>query len=498
MDSIQRNAFFGLVTKLTTAFFTAAVTLFLVRALGPEEYGLFALAMSVGALMLVPADLGISGSAARFIAERRDQLPSVVGVFTDALRVRLLTSSVVAIALVALANPIANAYGEPDLVWPLYAVSVVLLGQTFMLLSAGSLAALARQSVYFRVVASESVIEATAIVGLVLLGGGAAAAAAGRAVGFFFGGVLALLAVSRLLGKPGLGLGRRVTGKSAGYTRRLVSYASALLLLNAAFTAFAQLDVVLIGAFLNATAVGLFEAPLKVAAFLHYPGMAAAEAIGPRLARGSGDGPNVAAFENGLRLVILVQLAVSVPVAVWAQPIVELALGSQYEGSVETLRVLSLYAFLGGVGVVVAYAANYLGEAGRRVPIAVITLVINLAIDVVLIPEIGIIAGAIGTGVAFAFYVPAHLWIVHRALTIDVRRLGLTLLRALIAGAALAGCLAAFGTVELSAPAWIAGSVLGAAAYLAVLLLTREVAMSEIRYVLGEGRSLLRTVAPGR
>lgn len=325
MDSIQRNAFFGLVTKLTTAFFTAAVTLFLVRFLGPADYGLFALAMSVGALMLVPADLGISGSAARFIAERRDHLPSVVSVFTDALRVRLLTSGAVAVALALLANPIANAYGEPDLVWPLYAVSVVLIGQTFMLLSAGSLAALARQSVYFRVVASESVVEAAAIVGLVLLGGGAAAAAAGRAVGFFVGGILALIAVARLMGKPGLA--RRVTGKRSGFTRKLLTYASALLLLNAAFTAFAQLDVVLIGAFLNATAVGLFEAPLKLAAFLHYPGMAAAEAIGPRLARGSAEGPNVAAFENGMRLVILGQLAFSIPLAVWAQPIVELALG---------------------------------------------------------------------------------------------------------------------------------------------------------------------------
>lgn len=496
MESIQRNAFFGLVTKLTTAFFTAGVTLFLVRALGPADYGLFALAMSVGALMLVPADLGISGSAARFIAERRDHLPSVVGVFSDALRVRLLTSLGVAVLLVALADPIAQAYSEPDLAWPLRAVAVMLVGQTLMQLSASALAALARQSAYLRVVASESALEATAMVGLVLLGGGAAGAAAGRAVGFFFGGLLAILAVGKLLGRPGLR--RKVTGQSAGYTRRLVTYASALLLLNAAFTAFAQLDVVLIGAFLNATAVGLFEAPLRVAAFLHYPGMAAAEAIGPRLAQGSDEGPRVGAFENGLRLVIIVQLALSVPLVVWAHPIVELALGSDYGGSTETLRVLSVYAFLGGVGTVVAHAANYLGEARRRIPIAVITIVINLAIDVTLIPEIGIIAGAIGTGVAFAFYVPAHLWIVHRVLAIDMRRIGLTLVRALAAGAAFAGCLALFGTSSLSAPAWIAGSVAGVSIYLGVLLITREVAVSEVRDVVRDARSLLRSARPGR
>lgn len=126
------------------------------------------------------------------------------------------------------------------------------------------------------------------------------------------------------------------------------------------------------------------------------------------------------------------------------------------------------------------------------------TLVINLLIDVILIPKIGIIAGAIGTGVAFAFYVPAHLWIVNRALDLDLRRLGLTMLRALLAGVALAGCLAAFGTADLSPLAWISGSVLGAAAYLGVLLITREVALDEIRYVGREARSLARAAIPGR
>ena len=46
-DSITRNTFFGLATQLTTAAFTAALTLFLVRALGPDDYGIFALATGI-------------------------------------------------------------------------------------------------------------------------------------------------------------------------------------------------------------------------------------------------------------------------------------------------------------------------------------------------------------------------------------------------------------------------------------------------------------------
>ena len=47
---------------------------------------------------------------------------------------------------------------------------------------------------------------------------------------------------------------------------------------------------------------------------------------------------------------------------------------------------------------------------------ALAAVAINLVVDVVLIPRIGIVAGAIGTDLALAVYVPAHLWICARAI----------------------------------------------------------------------------------
>ena len=68
VDSIARNTAFAVAVRLTGTVFTAILTIFLVRYLGPAEYGVFALAMGVGALVTVPSDLGISMSAARFSA----------------------------------------------------------------------------------------------------------------------------------------------------------------------------------------------------------------------------------------------------------------------------------------------------------------------------------------------------------------------------------------------------------------------------------------------
>src|ERR671921_632135 len=84
VDSIARNTVFAVAVKLTGTVFTGILTIFLVRYLGPAEYGVFALALGVGAPMTVPPDLGISMSAARFAAELRGDRGSVAEVVSDA------------------------------------------------------------------------------------------------------------------------------------------------------------------------------------------------------------------------------------------------------------------------------------------------------------------------------------------------------------------------------------------------------------------------------
>src|SRR5436190_17189414 len=108
-DTIARNTGFALAAQAITATFTAGLTIFLVRALAPHSYGIFALALAVGALALQPSDFGISQSAARFIAERRAERGAVAAILADALRLKLIAGIAVLAALVALAHPIASA-----------------------------------------------------------------------------------------------------------------------------------------------------------------------------------------------------------------------------------------------------------------------------------------------------------------------------------------------------------------------------------------------------
>jgi O-antigen/teichoic acid export membrane protein len=475
-DTIARNTLSALAVQLTTATFTAGLTLYMVRALGPTGYGVFALAVGMGSLLILPSDFGISQSTARFVAEHRGDRRAITSLVNEAFKLKFGIAFVVCAGLFVTAGPIASAYDNPQLVWPLRGIAIALFGQSLMLLFAGTFIALRRVSVNLRVVFSESAMEVTASLGLILLGGGAAGAAFGRATGYIFGALVAVFLAARILGRPILS----IRGESSGQIRALAGYAGALVIVDGAFTLFKQVDVVLIGLILGSTAVGLFEAPMRFVTFLHYPGFAVANGVAPRVASGQAGSSEVGTFGATLRYLVIFQAALIAPIVVWAEPIVDLLLGKGYEESADVLRALAPFVFLQGIAPLVSLAVNYLGEARRRIPIAIATVLINLGIDLVLIPRIGIVGGAIGTDVAYALYVPAHLWICNRLLGLELRPVGLAFARSMIAAGGMAAVLVAVGTESLSPVDWILGLVAGTAAFAVILLLTREVTWAEL------------------
>jgi O-antigen/teichoic acid export membrane protein len=168
---------------------------------------------------------------------------------------------------------------------------------------------------------------------------------------------------------------------------------------------------------------------------------------------------------------------------VWAGPLVDLALGPGYGESAEVLRALAPFVFLSAIGTFITVAVNYLGEARRRVPLAIATVALNAALDVVLLPWVGVIGAAVATDIAFLVYVAGHMWICKRLLDLELRPLGVSLVRCLVAAGSMAGVLALFGTTSLSALEWAAGSAAGLAVYVAMLVVTGEVSRGELAQI---------------
>jgi O-antigen/teichoic acid export membrane protein len=490
-DSIGRNAAFAFAGQMVTSLATGALTLYLVRALGPKDFGVLAIAIGLGTIVLLPGDFGISNSTARFVAEERGNWPIVGALVRHAIRLKLAASALLSVALFLLAEPIASGYGSPGLAPVLRAMAAVVFFQSFMMMFAALFVALGRVSLNLRIISTEALIEAGAAATLVILGGGATGAALGRAVGYAVAALLGFVLARRVIGSEALRRGEAPPGTS----KRIFGYAGALVVIDGAYALLAPVGTLLLGALLNASAVGVFAAPIRFITFLHYPGLSIAAGIAPRLARSAKAEPDVGALVSGLRWIMLIQTVLVAPTIVWAGPIADILLGDGYGRSGDVLAVLAPFTFLSGFAPLVSLSVNYLGEARRRVPIAVGTLVLTAVLDLILIPWVGLLGAAIATDIAYGFYVLGHFWLCKRLVDMPLRPVARDLLRCLVAAGAMTAVMAAFGTSDLGPVAIILGGAAGVITYVAALLITRAVTVDELRAARG---AVARKLGRGR
>ena len=486
-DSISRNAVLAFATQMATAFFTAVLTFYLVRALGPTGFGTFSVALGISGVLLRFSDIGIRQSAARYVAEHMGDTTRVLAVVGMSLRWRIATATATAAGLFVLAGPIADLYDTPELTWVLRGIAVSMFGQNVMLYARGIFTAMRRNSWGLTLVASESAVEFMASVALVALGTGATGAAFGRGIGYLFGAAVGVVLLSRYLHRSVLWK----TGESPVGRREFSSYAFAMLIVGGSFTLFSQLDVLLIGAILGAGPAGIYSAPLRLIILLEYPGLALSQGISPRMSRNPNEPPRTDALEKGLRYLLILQAATGMVVLVWAEPIVNFLLGDGYGQSADVLRALTPFIYMRGLSSVLSSPLNYYGESRRRIPVAIGVLLLNVAIDVVLLPKIGILAAAIGTNVSFAIYLGVHVWLCHKLFALPLRRLTMTVLRSFLAAAAMAVPLVLAGTATLTIVGLALGGIGALLFFVGALLLTREVSTGELRALWARLRGLL-------
>jgi O-antigen/teichoic acid export membrane protein len=328
---------------------------------------------------------------------------------------------------------------------------------------------------YVQVIIGESAMETGSSIAIVLLGGGLIGATAGRALGYAAGALLAMVISARRFCWTSVQRGPR----RPPLTRSIMGNAAPIMLVDGANAVFTMIDILLIGAFLGSRDAGLFSAPTRLLVVFFYPALAISNGIGPRLARIGGRDPDASSLAIGIRGLILFYSLLLAPLVIWARPIVHLLLGSGYGGSVATMRILAITVLLGGLAPLVSVSANYLGEVRMRVPLMIGATLLDAAIDVVLIPRIGIISGAIATAAAYALMVGGHIAICRRHIDLPLRRMAMSTLRAVVAAVAMGGVLAAIGS-DPSIPLGVAGLVAGTAVYAVALIGLGEFSGSEL------------------
>ncbi|MCI0663328.1 MAG: flippase, partial [Acidobacteria bacterium] len=211
------------------------------------------------------------------------------------------------------------------------------------------------------------------------------------------------------------------------YSRVLLKESWPLILAGLSVVLYMKIDVVMLGKMSGDREVGLYSAASRLSEAFYFLPMIIVSSLTPMLlrARASGAEHYRASLLKLYVLMVRLSLAIAVPFLILAPMLVEILYGSQYSESAAILQVhvwASVAVFLG-----VASSQYLVAEGKQKLSLyrTLVGLVINVGMNLVLIPEYGAMGAAIAT--LISYFVATFLILVVR----DGAAQGRLMLRAL-------------------------------------------------------------------
>lgn len=468
-----------LASRVIGALSTAVLTIALARFLGLQGYGTYAFAITIAATAALVASMGIDSATSRFVADGYNRRRGVAMVLWRGLRVRTVVAAVVFGGLIAVADQFAALVGQPDMGNEIRAASLALFFSAGFQWVTGVYEGVRRGGRLALMSVVKAAVEFVVVLAVLAAGFGVVAALLGNAISY-----AAAVGVGLLLMRPYMRRRPRGEAQEAGEedvsTGTILRYGNHIWLAGIAWILFDRVDQFLLGIFIGTDAVGLYDAPWKIASILGLLSLSLASAVTPRVA--SADPAEAGALvTKALRVAIVAYLVLAAITAVAANDLFVTLLGADFARSADVLVVLVPYLVLIGLAPILSRALDYLGVAAVRKWIALATFLVNLVLDVILIPTVGLLGAAIATDISVLTFVAGHYVLCARRLPLDNRQLAASGIRSLAAaGVGAIACalvlLAPGPTLLLLALAFPLASL----AALAVLVFFREVAPEEL------------------
>ena len=437
---------------------TIAWTLFVPRALGPDQMGVLALAQSVTAIIAVV----LSVPPKQYLVREM--------VLHPATAPRLLTTSLLArAATLPMIFGVSFVYGKvaglgSQATTVLYLVGVATLMTMLIEPALCAFQATERmQFIAYNDVANKT-MQTLGAIGLALAGFGVLALASYLAVVAVVALLLALLWVHRLMGL------RAKPVRLVPVLRRGAPY----WMVSLGFIAYLWADGVILGVLVPTEVVGWYGAATRLFTTMMFVAVIVTTAVLPRLiaAHSQGRTRMASLARRPFEWLVILGVAMAAGVGGLADEVVPLLFGPEFVGAVAPLTVLA-------ASLPLVYANMLVNQlfvaSGRPMVIAALlgfTAVVNIGLNFVFIPWTQNAYGNGGTGAALALLIAeslqliAVMWVMgHRLITTNTLW---RFLRALLATAGMAGLL-----VVLDGQTIPVQMVLGAATFALLIALLR-------------------------
>lgn len=404
------------VSQIVTLGSGFLLNVLLSRWLGPGDFGLYTLTLTIFTISTLVAGLGIPETVVKYVADYKTDRERRDAVVTAGAVNGLLLGTAAGFVLFLFSGEVAALFSIPDLSGLVrvaaLAVPLSILNTTLL----GLLNGLREMRSYsFRFII-RSLLLVVLAAAFILAGFGPAGAVA--ALLFTEAGTLAFVAA---VVRPHV---RFSTLNHRETTKKMLAFGSRVFIASAVYLVNTYTDTLLIGYLLTETDVGRYAVAIAIArvAFLSLPGSISTvnyPAISEYYSKGLKDAVE-AVVSRSIRYCLALLSITGLLLIYFAGTIIGLLFGPDYLPAVPAFIVLVYGMIVFGAVSSVGPSLSAMNRPGLSSKVNIFVATANVGLDLALIPLFGITGAAAGTAVSCTLLAVLILYILHRVFDIRI------------------------------------------------------------------------------
>ena len=384
--------FISLVIRLATGFLLSVI---LGRFLGAASFGLFMMTLTIYTIASLVGGIGIPSAIVKYVAEFKEDNERINIFVSCGVVNSVIFGAIAGSVLFVLSDVLANIFNMPELtdLIKLIAFSLPFLVVNNTLL--GLLNGLREMKSY----SLRAVIRSSLLLGFTILLVGIGLGITGAVLAL----VLSEVGILFLLIFISRSFFRFVIRDYVKTTKEVVKFGSQLFLANAIYMVNTRADLLLVGYFLADKDVGIYAIAVAIASAFQMIPSAISTVTYPMMSENYSrklHQANEILINKTMKYSLIILSILGILMIFVAKDIIFWLVGPEFLPAVIPLAILVLAMIVSGSLTSTGTTFSAAGRPDMAFKINLVTVVPNIAMDILLIPMLGITGAAIGTAVS--------------------------------------------------------------------------------------------------
>jgi len=387
------------------------IHVFLARMLGPEKYGIFGICIA----LITVCHVFLSSGVRQVVSKSVTEYPDGARYFLNrGILVQIVMSSVLGLFIVIFANSIAHFFGDMGLEKPLYLSAMIIVMQSLFFAYMGVLNGLKKFGGENLLMSTYSVVRTLAAIVLVYWGMGVL----GGLSGFVIASVVAVLL--------GIFLTRNFPGRKYDNIKigNMLKSSVPIIIIFSAFAFVLNADLLSVKYFVKGDEFAGYYTSAAAISQLNYRLLIAFGIVLFPFVSASFHNSDFDQTRKYINEVVRYSLLVTLPIvvlfSVYANDIVLLIYGSDYQFASIILRVLVWGLLFLGLASICSHVMIGIEKGNVMVKYALVGILLSVSANLILVPRMGPIGGAISTTIASCIVVILSYTYIIRSLGINI------------------------------------------------------------------------------